>query len=189
MRIDGLMAKQNQNISMIYLTEKKRQITLNHVKRIYSDSVLDEEQLKQYMDMTRAAEKVKVVGNEKISGYKCTIKETWQTFKMMGMTMNMKMVTWVSDKFDMPLRTKTEDGTITELRNIKKTKPKAALFKIPKGYKKVGSMMEVTGMDMPSKMPGATSGGSSGTTAMPEGMNLDDALKNLQDALKNMPTQ
>ncbi len=186
-RIDGLMAQQNgQDISTIYLTKQKLQIMMNHGKKLYSESVLDEEQLKQYMGTSKTSEKVKILGKEKVNGYKCTIKETSQTFKMMGMSMNMTMTTWVSDKFNMPLRTKTEDGTVTEIKNIKKKKPKSALFSIPKGYKKVASMMEVMGVNMPSAQPGSKS---SGATGMPEGMNLEDALKGLQDAMKNMPKQ
>jgi hypothetical protein len=77
---------------------------------------------------------------------------------MMGMTMNMKMLTWISNKFDMPPRTKSEDGTVTEYRNIKKDKLKSNLFSIPKGYKKVSGMMGEIGMDMPSNMPSTPSG-------------------------------
>ncbi len=190
-RIDNLMPEQqnSQNISAIYLTENKEQIMINHTKKLYSISVLDEALLKQYTQTAQSSEKVKVIGKEKVNGYKCTIKETSQTFKMMGMTMNMNMTTWVSDKFQMPLRTKTEDGTVTELKNINKTKPKSSVFSIPKGYKKVASMMEAMGMDMPANMP-QTSPGAPGTqTGMPEGMNMEDALKGLQDAMKNMPKQ
>ena len=55
---------------------------------------------------------------------------------------------WVSDKLDMPLRTKSEDGSMTELRNIKKGAPAGKYFEVPKEYKKVSNMMELMGMDM-----------------------------------------
>jgi hypothetical protein len=61
-RIDGLKAQQKKDVSVIYLTDKKRQITLNRNKKVYSDSTIDEEQLKQYMDVTQTAENVKTIG-------------------------------------------------------------------------------------------------------------------------------
>ena len=54
----------------------------------------------------------------------------------------------MSKRLDMPIRTKSQDGSITELRNIKKGSPASKYFEIPKEYKKVSNMMELMGMDM-----------------------------------------
>jgi hypothetical protein len=49
---------------------------------------------------------------------------------------------------DMPLRTKSQDGSMTELRNIKEGDPGNKYFEVPKEYKKVSNMMELMGMDI-----------------------------------------
>ena len=49
-------------------------------------------------------------------------------------------------KMDMPIRTKSQDGSMTELRNIKEGSPAGKYFELPKEYKKVSNMMELMGM-------------------------------------------
>ncbi len=57
-------------------------------------------------------ESEKVLGNEKVSGYKCVKKEVVTSFKAMGNSMKIRLIVWESDKFEMPLRTMDEDGAI-----------------------------------------------------------------------------
>jgi hypothetical protein len=50
-------------------------------------------------------------------------------------------------EFDIPLRTRGEDGHTTGMRNIRKGKPEASLFEVPKDYKPVAYIMELMGND------------------------------------------
>jgi len=102
------------------------------------------------------------------------------TVKVMGFTRKSKHIVWISDQFDMPLRTQGEDGSRTELRNIKKGRPSAAVFKTPEGYRQVSSMMEVMGMEFPTGGNGdgdtrAVEDADEGSGKMP--FNLPEGLK------------
>ena len=80
----------------------------------------------------------------------------------------------------MPIHTRMQDGTVTELRNIKVGKPPARVFEIPPGYKKVGDsigalMMAMNGEQMPAagKQPGEHGGGGTHLPfKMPKGMKM-----------------
>jgi hypothetical protein len=69
------------------------------------------------------------------------------TVDKMGMKITSTETIWQSDQFNMPLRIQDEEGVIMEYRNIDKKKPSSKLFQLPEGYKKVGNIMEVMGMD------------------------------------------
>ncbi len=147
MRVDGLPGpEKEQSFSVIYFKAKKRQYFLNHEKKRYYEGPLDEEKLKQDMKTFDMSENARTLGTEKVSGYKCTKKEVETTVTFMGMRRKNKHIAWVSDRFDMPLRTKTQNGEVTELRNIKKGTPSDKYFQVPKGYEKVSSIMAVMGM-------------------------------------------
>jgi|GEM_PF-2628943 len=51
------------------------------------------------------------------------------------------------EKLGIPLRVKTYEGRVTELRNIKEGKPDPALFDSPKGFKKAATLKEVLPSD------------------------------------------
>ncbi len=83
-----------------------------------------------------------------MNGFKCTKKEVETTVSVIGIKRTVKNIVWISKKLDMPVRTKSQNGSITELKNLKKGTPPGKYFEIPKGYKKVSNMMELMGMDM-----------------------------------------
>jgi hypothetical protein len=76
------------------------------------------------------------------------IKEIETTVEFMGYKRTEKTIVWISERLDMPLRTKSQEGSMTELRNIKEGSQDNKYFEIPKEYKKVSNMMELMGMDM-----------------------------------------
>ena len=88
------------------------------------------------------------LGTEKINGFTCTKKEVETTVELMGYKRIVKTIVWVSKRLDMPIRTKSQDGSITELRNIKEGAPANKYFEVPKEYKKVSNMLELMGMDI-----------------------------------------
>jgi hypothetical protein len=67
---------------------------------------------------------------------------------MAGQTFKNKMIVWENDRFEFPLRTRDEDGSIQEIRNINTDKPAAKFFKPIKGYQQVSSMLSVMGMGL-----------------------------------------
>jgi len=93
--------------------------------------------------------KEKTLGEETVSGYKCSKKEIEAEIEVMGYKKTSRSVIWQSPKFDLPLRTSSDSGHITELRNIREEKPGATLFEIPAGYSKVSDMMELLGDERP----------------------------------------
>lgn len=147
MRVDSLPGPKNgQSLSVIYYKAKKRQYFINHEKKRYYEGQLDEEKMKQDMKTFGMSENARTLATEKVSGYKCTKKEVETTVTFMGIKRKNKHIVWVNDRFDMPLRTKMDNGDITELRNIRKGTPSDKYFQVPKGYKKVSSIIAV--MDM-----------------------------------------
>jgi len=96
----------------------------------------------------------------------------------MGFKNTSRSVVWQSPKFDLPLRTRSDSGQVTELRNIREGKPAAALFEVPADYSKVSDMMELLGDERPKgrrppkSPPKGKEGGSAFPTELPPGLKL-----------------
>ena len=116
-------------------------------KKLFFESQLDEGDMLKKLKSYENVDSEKILGNEKVSGYKCVKKEVTTTMTMMGMKHTNTEILWQSDKFEFPLRIQMEDGQIMEFRNIDKEKPSKKIFRRPTGYKKVNNMMAVMGMD------------------------------------------
>jgi hypothetical protein len=148
MAMNGMPAgPEGQTLSIILFKNEKRQCTLNTQKKLYFEGPTDHQNLMPDMKARKMDETEKILGTETISGFKCTKKETESTVEFMGIKRKSKQIVWITDVLDLPVRTQTEDGSITELRNIEKGMPDATHFEIPKGYQKVPSMMAVMGME------------------------------------------
>lgn len=113
-----------------------------------------EEALGQYAE----AKKEEILGTETVNGYKCTKKRIETTVSFFGFEKTVETILWVSDRFDMPLRTQNSDGTVAEMRNIREGKQAAELFEPPTGYRKVASMMELFGAPQVRSEDGKASG-------------------------------
>ncbi len=61
---------------------------------------------------------------------------------------------WSSDRVPMVLRSCTDQGVVTELRNIAPAEPADKLFELPGGYRKVGKNMGLFLMYMRGADPG-----------------------------------
>lgn len=184
------------SISMLTLMNKKEHYIINHDKKLYCVTPLDEDNMPPAMKDYKESEQTKQLGKETISGYTCTKKQVTTTATVMGMTTTSKMLIWESDRFDMPLRVQAEEGYISEIRNIKTGAPSSSLFTLPKGYTKVDNMMQVMGMDfgnMGTHMnsspdsddedTSADKNDSQNPDAQPQ--ELENAIKSLGDTLKN----
>jgi hypothetical protein len=146
--MEGMPAgPEGQMLSIIYFKNDNRQCTLNTQKKLYFESPLDDQKLMRDIKAAKTDQTEKVLGTETISGFNCTKKEMESVAEFMGMKRKTKQTVWVTDTLDMPVRTQTEDGSVTELRNFEKGMPPAKHFEIPKDFKKVANMMAVMGME------------------------------------------
>ena len=106
------------------------------------------------------------------------IKAEQAQVEVMGFKSTSRTVVWQSPKFDMPLRTRGEDGHVTELRNIQEAKPASDLFEVPAGHSRVANMMELMGdarpksARPPQSTPKGKGGGAQYPVELPPGMKL-----------------
>jgi outer membrane lipoprotein-sorting protein len=148
MRMDSLSPKGEGSIVMIFRRDKNIGWTLNPEKKLYMERPFNEKDMEQATKRIINSKNEKVLGTETVNGFKCTKKEVETSVEFMGYKRTVKSIIWMSKRLDMPIRTKSQDGSMTELRNIKKGAPAGKYFEIPNGYKKVSNMMELMGMDM-----------------------------------------
>ena len=150
-RLDGLpmggQGGMTQNLTILGFKKQNKQYIYNHDKKLFFESQLDENDMLEKMKSNENVDSEKVLGKEKVSGYKCVKKEVTTTMTMMGMKHTSTQILWQSDKFEFPLRIRMEEGQIMEFRNIDTGKPSKKLFRRPAGYKKADNMMAVMGMD------------------------------------------
>ena len=189
MRMDGLISDQKTrgikaNVSVLSLRDRHEAYMINNDKKIYASMDFDDKSMgiKTFKD----AKVIKVLGKERVSGYDCVKKQVSWTYNMMGMTMTNKATIWVSERFDMPLRTKGGRGLVTELRNIKPGTPDKAHFRLPAGYRKVDNVITVMDMD-DRQHTGHHVAGSRANNESP--LPDEEAIKNLKKALQNFQHQ
>lgn len=128
----------------------------------------------------------KVLGKEKVSGYKCVKKEVTTTNSMLGMKTTETVILWQSERFTVPLRTKMKDGTIVELRNIKTGPPGRKVFQRPAGYRKANNMMEVMGFDfaaMDDERPVPEDGSRGAAPKGMEDVNVQEMMEQMQKVM------
>jgi outer membrane lipoprotein-sorting protein len=139
--------RQGNEKSMVNIFRKDRGLNYMIIPedKAYAEIALDEKKLKQAMGDVAAVQKEEVLGTESVGGYKCTKKRIETKVSFFGFEKTVKSTIWISDRFDMPLRTEDEGGRVTELRNIREGKQPASLFEPPAGYRKAAGMMELFG--------------------------------------------
>ncbi len=157
MRIDGFPGAkhpqmEDMDLSMLILVKQNKQYFYNHDKKLVYESTVDEKDLKAGYKNLGDVQSEKVVGKEKVSGYKCTKKEVVTNYNVMGMTTKSKVIVWESERFEMPLKVQDEKGGMQEMRNINPGSPAKKHFVPLEGYKQVSNMMAVMGMDFFNRM-------------------------------------
>lgn len=162
------------NMIMIMHRDNNLYWMLNPGEKKYFERPLNE---KEWETMAKGAIKSKTekdLGTETVNGFKCRKKEVEMVVEILGFKRKNRSTVWISKKLDIPIRTRTEDGHVTELRNIKKGRQPKKLFKVPDGYQKVENMMALfAGSDRGDKEEGG------GGFALPKG--LSDKLKELKN--------
>lgn len=151
-RMDGMLMGAGQHgmpkdMTTLGLKNQNRQYVYNHDKKLVYESEFDEEEMMKMLNTHQNVDSEVVLGKEQVSGYMCTKKKVTTTTKVMGRSFTSTQTVWQSDRFEMPLRTLTEEGYMSELRNIDTKRPSSRLFEPLTGYTRVGSLMAVMGMD------------------------------------------
>jgi len=144
-RMDGVSPRDEGNMTVIVRQDLKLHWMLNPGKKTYFERSLTDDELKGHSQKPYKESKTEDLGWENVNGYKCRKERITATIKVMGHTRTTDSIVWVSDQFDIPLRTQGSDGSVTELRNIETGKQTKDLFEVPSGYRKVAGMMEMMG--------------------------------------------
>jgi hypothetical protein len=128
-----------EGVAIIRLDQRKMYIFMEETKT-YMEMPFDKDRFSLAdMQMGGVETKDEALGTEKVSGYTATRHR--QTTKVMGVTTT--ALYWLAPEFDpMPVRAEVA-GAIQEMRNIKTGSPDAALFEIPKGYKRDKTMEDM----------------------------------------------
>ncbi len=141
-RMDMSSPQGKGNMIMIMRRDNNLYWMLNPGEKRYFERPLNE---KEWEKMAKGAIKSKTeknLGTETINGYTCQKKEVEMVVEILGFKNKSRSTVWISEKLDLPIRTRTEDGHVTEMRNIKKGRQSKKLFEVPGDYTKVGNMME-----------------------------------------------
>jgi hypothetical protein len=174
------MPQSGTNLIMIYRNDLKKNFMLNTDKKTYTEGQMDMHELCGAMASMGAVKnrKEKPLGEETVNGYPCAKKEIEAEIEVMGIKNTSRSIVWQSPKFDLPPRTRTDSGQVTELRNIQEQKPATALFEVPAGYSQVAGMMELLGDERAkgrrpaASGPKSREGGSAFPTQLPPGIKL-----------------
>jgi Domain of unknown function (DUF4412) len=150
MRMEGILPKGDESMSMVWIFRRDKKIAwyLNPEKKLYFEKPFNEKEMEQTAKKFVDSKNEKVLGTEYINGFECTKKEVDTTVSYMGYKSTSKSIAWISKKLDMPIRTQSQDGSISELRNIKERSTSAKYFEVPNDYKQVSNMMELLGINM-----------------------------------------
>jgi outer membrane lipoprotein-sorting protein len=145
-RIDKVVPA-DAKMSFIYRRDLKQAVTINPGKKIYFEGSLDEKSFSAAMGLPAPAAVERSAGEETVSGIPCAKKELDLEIDFKKAKKTVTNTVWVSDRLGIPLRVKTYEGRVTELRNLKEGKPDAALFETPKDFKKAATLKDVLPSD------------------------------------------
>jgi outer membrane lipoprotein-sorting protein len=165
--------------TMVNIFRRDRNVhwMLNSGAKKYLERPIDEAEMKKALNQHMEQDE-KVIGTETVNGFKCTKKSVVTTVKFFGISSKSESIIWVSNQLDLPIRTQSKEGYITELRNIKKGGQPAKLFEVPSEYQKVANMIELFGGKPPSGEKGTGS-----DEGEKKGSFFDNLPKNLKDKL------
>jgi len=144
-RSENTVEKGGKSIINIFQKDRNVNYMINPEEKTYLEMSFDEKKMKQAMGQFAQTRKEEILGTETVNGYKCTKKRIETTVNFFGFEKTVKSTVWLSDRFDMPLKTENSDGTIVEMRNIREGKQPESLFEPPAGYRKVADMMQLFG--------------------------------------------
>ena len=142
MRMEQKAPDGKGSMIVVYRQDDKKMLTIFPEKEVYVESPLEEGAIRQFKTDFSSDTEAEDLGTETVNGFKCRKKRVKTTTSILGRQMEHESVVWTSDRIDFPLRVKSSEGGVTELRNIKPGKQDDALFEAPEGFRKAGSMFE-----------------------------------------------
>ncbi len=147
MRMEGLgmgASSSEKHNDMVVIVRKDRNLhwMINNNKKAYFERGIDEKEMESFSGLLKESD-VKELGTEKVEGYKCRKRQVTTNVEIMGFKNKSQTVQWISDDFPMPLRVRNEDGSSTELKNIKEGRQPDNLFELPSDYTKVSNLFEL----------------------------------------------
>jgi len=145
-RIDKVVPA-DAKMSFIYRKDLKQAVTINPGKKTYFEGPLDEKAFSAALGLPAAATAERAAGEEAVSGFACAKKELDMEIDFKKAKKTVTSTVWASDRLNLPLRVKTPEGQVLELRNIKEGKVDAALFDSPKDFKKAATLKDVLPSD------------------------------------------
>lgn len=134
-------------LSFIYRRDLKQAVTINAGKKVYFEGPLEEKAFAEAFGLPLGGKAERAAGEETVSGFACAKKEVDQEIDFKKAKKTVTTTVWASDRLELPLRVKTPENQVIELRNIKEGKADAAAFEAPKDYKKVGALKDVLPSD------------------------------------------
>ncbi|MCP4661277.1 MAG: DUF4412 domain-containing protein [bacterium] len=105
-------------------------------RQAYREMPMDEAQLNAMMREVNQEQITEELGTETVNGFPCRKVRITTNVEVMGMRHEGTAVVWTTPALPMPIRSETEDGAVSELREIKPGAQPEELFEIPEGYEK-----------------------------------------------------
>jgi hypothetical protein len=134
-------------LSFIFRKDRKQAITINAGKRIYFEGPLEEKAFAEAFGLPLNIKAERAAGEEAVSGFTGVKKEVDQEIDFKKSKKTITSTVWATDRLDLPLRVKTAEGQLLELRHIKESKIDPAVFDPPKDFKKAAALKDVLPSD------------------------------------------
>jgi hypothetical protein len=125
---------------MIFRKDLKMLRILMPETKAYIENPLSEADLQKTFQQLPKDMKEEDLGRETINGFECKKKRVEGSIEFsQGHKQTFSSVVWISDRIGFPIRTQSEDGRMTELRNIMIGSQPDELFEVPSGYSKIAN--------------------------------------------------
>lgn len=136
MRMEMSSPRGEDSIVMIYRKDKEVAWTLFPEKKFYIENKLNEANLQKTFGKIPIDTNREDLGTETVNGFKCRKMCVKTTTHIMGREIESISTVWISDRLDFPVRSRTKDSGVMELRDVKPGRQPADFFEIPAGYTK-----------------------------------------------------
>jgi hypothetical protein len=145
-RLDRV-APADPKLSFIFRRDLKQAVTINAGKKTYFEGPFEEKAFAEAFGLPLAAKAERAAGEESVSGFPGAKKEVDQEIDFKKAKKTVTSTVWSSERLNLPLRVKTPEGQVFELRNIKEGKADPAVFEPPKDFKKAAALKDVLPSD------------------------------------------
>lgn len=137
----------NPGGAVVVITRRDKGVawTLFPAKNAYMERALEEGDLRKLGERFKADLKVEDLGRDKILGHDCKKQKVRSQVRLGTRTVQNVQIVWNCADFDIPLRVDGEDGSRIRTTKLEVGPQSDGLFQVPRGYRKVQSLMEIMG--------------------------------------------